>query len=77
MKAYAARLERDHQQLNRELQRWAPGATTSPSPTMASKDLTGLQGAAFDAAYIDAMIADHTQAITLFEAQEKAGSIRT
>ena len=75
VKAYAARLERDHEKFGRELQQWSSGMTTSPSPTMANKDLTGLQGAAFDAAYIEAMIADHTEDIAAFEAQEKAGSI--
>jgi putative membrane protein len=79
VKAYAQRLERDHSQANEELRSLAAQkSVTLPSegqtPIPKQKKLESLKGAAFDTAYIDAMIADHKKDIAEFERHASKGS---
>ena len=77
VKAYAARLERDHQQANEELKDWAAQkSVTLPGPAAdhSASKFQGLQGAAFDRTYIDAMIQDHRKDIAAFEKEAARGA---
>jgi putative membrane protein len=76
VKSYAQRLERDHAQANDELKAWAAQKNvTLPSEAMGKDNkLESLQGAAFDKAYIAAMVADHKKDIAAFEKQASRGT---
>jgi putative membrane protein len=79
VKRYAQTLERDHSQANHELKSWATSknVTLPPAPadgkTVDAK-LEGLEGAAFDKAYIAAMIQDHRKDIAAFEKEAASGA---
>lgn len=73
VKAFAARLERDHTAANEALKGLAAGKNvtlpTAPSKSTATLEakLSKLSGAAFDRAYVAAMIDDHRRDIAAFE----------
>jgi len=83
VKAFANRMVTDHTKANDELMAIAkklsialpPAATTDADKKAATEKLTGLQGAAFDKAYMDAMVSDHQAAVALFEKESKDGSV--
>jgi putative membrane protein len=73
VKAFAARLERDHTAANEALTGLAAGKSvtlpTAPAKTLAALEarLSKVSGAAFDRAYVAAMIDDHRKDIAAFE----------
>ena len=79
VKSYAQTLERDHSQANDELKSWATSKkVTLPAAPVDGKTvdakLEALEGAAFDKAYIAAMIQDHRKDIAAFEKEAASGS---
>jgi putative membrane protein len=74
VKSYAQTLERDHLQAYDELKSWAAQKNVKlPPPPATGKSgnlkLEALEGAAFDKAYITAMVADHKKDVAAFERQ--------
>jgi putative membrane protein len=72
VKSYAQTLDRDHLQAYEELKSWAAQKNvTLPPPPATGKSgnakLEALEGAAFDKAYIAAMVADHKKDVAAFE----------
>jgi putative membrane protein len=73
VRQFGQQMVKDHTQANAQLQALAKqkGVTlpTAPDAThqKALQDLQGLQGAAFDKAYVKAQVQDHKDAVTLFE----------
>jgi putative membrane protein len=80
VKAYAAKLEKDHTQANTELKQVASdkGVTLPDAPSkmhQAKHDkLAKLSGAAFDKAYIAAMLEDHQRDVKEFARVASSGS---
>jgi len=80
VKAFAERLERDHSKANDELKSLASSkhVTLPEKPTTYASNtkdkLSKLSGAAFDKAYVAAMVDDHQKDIKAFEHQASAGS---
>lgn len=80
VKDFAAMMVRDHTMTTEQLTTLAPQiALTPPTPSLdAAKQgqidsLRGQNGAAFDAAYLDAQVAAHTEAVALFERYASGG----
>jgi len=73
IKSFADRMVEDHSALNREIEAMAKkkgvAVTTEPDAAHLMKfgSLQKLEGGAFDRAYVDLMIEDHTAAVHLFE----------
>jgi putative membrane protein len=73
VKAFAQRMVTDHSKSNEELQQLATAkgialaAELSGDPQQALEHLGTLDGAAFDKAYMQHMVADHGKAVTLFQ----------
>ena len=72
VKEFAARMQKDHSNANSELRAIVAKKGLSvpggPGPHSAmQKKLASLQGAAFDQAYMKAMVDDHTKAVREFE----------
>jgi putative membrane protein len=80
VKAFAERLERDHSKANDDLKSLASSkhVTLPDAPTKyatnAKDKLSKLSGAAFDKAYVAAMVEDHQKDIRAFEHEASAGS---
>jgi putative membrane protein len=80
VKAFAERLEQDHSKANDELKSLASSkhVTVPEKPstyaTNTKAKLSKLSGAAFDKAYIAAMVEDHQKDIKAFEHEASAGS---
>jgi putative membrane protein len=80
VKDLAQRLEKDHTQANQQLQKIASEKTiqidSQPSKDQAAlkAKLEKLEGAAFDKAFVAAMIANHRKNITAFERCAKSGA---
>jgi putative membrane protein len=78
VKAFADQLMKDHQQADGELRTVAKTKnidlpTDMPSEAVATKTrLSKLEGAAFDRAYVDEMVKDHTQDVKEFEQAAKS-----
>jgi len=78
VKAFADQLAKDHQQVDGELQTLAKNknvtlSTDVPSEAVAAKARLGkLEGAAFDRAFVDQMVKDHTQAVKQFDQAAKS-----
>jgi putative membrane protein len=80
VKSYAQMLVDDHTRANEELKGLAAqkNVTLPAEPKAeqkATRDrLSKLSGAAFDHAYVDAMVTDHQKAVALFRRESKGGS---
>ena len=76
VKSFAERLERDHSQANDELKSLASQKqiTLAEKPSAAAAKLEKLSGAAFDKAYITAMVSDHQKDVRAFERQAEHGA---
>ena len=80
VKAFAAKLEKDHTQANDELKQVASGKQitlpTAPSKMHQAKHdkLAKLSGAAFDKAYVAAMIEDHQRDVKEFQREASSGT---
>jgi putative membrane protein len=79
LKAFAARLERDHTAVNDELKGLAAGKNVTlpgaPAKASALEDrLSKLSGAAFDRAYVAAMVDDHRKDVAAFESAALHGA---
>jgi putative membrane protein len=78
VKSFAAKLEKDHSQANDELKQLAAQknitlpAAKGHSATYAK--LEKLSGAAFDQAFVSAMVADHQKDIKAFERESSSGT---
>jgi len=79
VKHYGQEMVAEHTQVNQELMRLAmqkgvelPKQMSSQNKAMTDR-LSGLSGTSFDAAYKQAMIDSHNQAIALFKAQSQQG----
>jgi putative membrane protein len=81
VKEYADMMVRDHTQALDELRNASGGSQSEPSLSkehqQMSEKLSRLSGAAFDKAYMDAMVRDHQQAIQAFQKAENTGAGRT
>jgi len=79
VKAFGQQMVTDHGQANQELQQIAQTENLTLPTAPASKDqalqkkLSGLKGAAFDAAYTQDMIKDHKQDIAEFQREAQSG----
>ncbi|NJM61086.1 MAG: DUF4142 domain-containing protein [Oscillatoriales cyanobacterium RU_3_3] len=80
VKQHGQQMVKEHSQANQELMQLAMQKGIELSPTEMSgqstalrQQLSGLSGASFDAAYKQAMLASHNQAIALFQAQSRQG----
>lgn len=79
VKDYAATMLTDHGKAADELKKIAQelqielSTELSPEAQRAKDELSGLQGAAFDRAYIDHMVKDHEKAVKLFEDEAANG----
>lgn len=80
VKEFAATMVRDHTMTTQQLTALAPQINlTPPTPALDAakqgqiESLRGQNGAAFDAAYIDAQVAAHTEAVALFERYANGG----
>jgi putative membrane protein len=79
VKQYGQEMVEDHTRANQELMQLAMQKKVelptemSPQNTALMERLSGLSGKSFDAAYKQAMIDSHNQAIALFQAQSKQG----
>jgi putative membrane protein len=79
VKAFARQVIKDHKDVDSNLAKAAADhkvgvvAGTEKETKDELKRLSGLQGAAFDKAYMQRMIDDHEAAITMFESQTKLG----
>jgi len=79
VKSFAQAMIKDHGKANTELQATAKkkGIETptalSPQNEQKLKDLSSKQGAAFDAAYAQAMVNDHQMTVELFRTEAKDG----
>jgi putative membrane protein len=80
VKQHGQQMVEEHSQANQELMQLAMQKGIELSPTEMSgqstalrQQLSGLSGASFDAAYKQAMLASHNQAIALFQAQSRQG----
>lgn len=80
VKAFAAKLEKDHTQANTELKQVASSKQitlpTAPSKMHQAKHdkLAKLSGAAFDKAYVAAMVEDHQKDVKEFSREASTGS---
>jgi putative membrane protein len=78
VRAFGERMAADHGKANEELKTAAKSAGQSVPSAMDAKDrakvdeLKKLRGAAFDKAYMDAMVKDHEHDVDAFRAQAKA-----
>jgi len=79
VKQYGQEMVEDHTRANQELMQLAmqkgvelPKQMSSQNKALSDR-LSGLSGASFDAAYKQAMIDSHNQAIALFQAQSQQG----
>jgi len=81
VKEYADMMVRDHTKALDELRKAAGGSQNEPSLTkehqQMSDRLSRLSGAAFDKAYMEAMVRNHQQAIQAFQKVENAGAATT
>jgi len=75
VKAFGQHMVDDHSKVNEELKRLAdskgapvPSALPAKEAQL-KKKLSGLSGAAFDRAYVDAMVKDHKEDVAAFEKQ--------
>lgn len=81
VKAFAARMEKDHGAANAQLERLAAesglAAPRAPDPRhqQVQARLAALKGEEFDAAYGKAMREDHEKTIALFERQARDGKV--
>jgi putative membrane protein len=79
VKSFAQMMVDDHTKANEELKALAArqNVTLPPKPTAehtaARERLSQLSGAAFDAAYMEAMVTDHNKAVALFSQESKDG----
>jgi putative membrane protein len=80
VKQHGQKMVKEHSEANQELMQLAMQKGIELSPTEMSsqstalrQQLSGLSGASFDAAYKQAMLASHNQAIALFQAQSRQG----
>lgn len=80
VKDFAATMVRDHTMTTEQLTALAPQINlTPPTSTLDAakqgqiESLRGQNGAAFDAAYVDAQVAAHTEAVALFERYANSG----
>ena len=74
VRAFAKQMVDDHSKSNTELMTLVSMPAPSPVQTPAADDtLRGLNGAAFDRAYIAKMVTDHQTAVELFEAEARDG----
>jgi len=79
VKQFASRMITDHTQANTELQQIAQQQNitmpTKPAAKEASAEqrLRGLNGAAFDKAYVQHELQDHQQTVALFQQQARSG----
>jgi putative membrane protein len=80
VKSFAAKMVQDHSQANTELTQIAStkGMTAPAELDQKHKDvmtkLNGLTGAEFDKEYMKAMMADHQEAVSLFQKQSNEGT---
>jgi putative membrane protein len=80
VKAYAQKLEKDHTQANTELKQVASQKNitlpTAPSKMHQAKHdkLSKLSGAAFDKAYVAAMLEDHQKDVREFQREASSGT---
>lgn len=80
VKQFGQRMVEDHTQINKELQELAAQkGLTLPQDigednSKVKADLSKLSGAAFDKAYMNHMIADHTKDVSLFQRQSQQGN---
>jgi len=78
VKEFADMMVEDHTQVLDELRKVAGGSQSEPSMTkehqQMSDKLSRLSGAAFDKAYMDAMVRNHQQAIQAFQKVENTGA---
>ena len=79
VKQFGQRMVDDHSKANDELKQWAttagvtlPTALDAKHQAMVTK-MSGLSGAAFDKAYAQAMVKDHTKAVQLFQREADRG----
>ena len=79
VKQFGQRMVDDHSKANDELKQWAatagvmlPTALDAKHQAMVAK-MSGLSGAAFDKAYAQAMVKDHTKAVQLFQREADRG----
>jgi len=79
VKQFAQHMVTDHTKANMELNRLADAKRFAPARAMDAKhqaladQLARLKGADFDRAYMDAMVADHQTAVSLFQAEATNG----
>jgi putative membrane protein len=79
VKKFAQQMVEDHSKANEALNKVADNARITPSPAMDAKHhetyqkLAGMRGADFDRAYVESQLADHKDAVALFEAESKGG----
>jgi putative membrane protein len=74
VRAFAKQMVDDHSKSQAELM--ALVSMTAPAPVQApavDRTLSGVNGAAFDRAYIAKMVTDHQTAVELFEAEARDG----
>ncbi|WP_216595235.1 DUF4142 domain-containing protein [Cylindrospermum stagnale] len=80
VKQFGQRMVEDHTQMNKELQELAAQkGLTIPQDigednSKVKAELSKLSGAAFDKAYMNHMIADHTKDVSLFQRQSQQGN---
>jgi putative membrane protein len=79
VKAFAKRIIKDHQDLNKQLKNYASDqkiaivAGTDKQVRDEVDALSRLKNAQFDTAYVNRMVDDHQKAVQLFENQERQG----
>jgi len=80
VKQFGQRMVDDHSKANEELKQWAatagvtlPTALDAKHQAMVAK-MSGLSGAAFDKAYAQNMVKDHTKAVQLFQREADRGA---
>ena len=79
VKSFARTMVNDHTAANDQLESIArgKGITLSKTPDKAHQDemkkLSGMNGAAFDRAYVEGQLADHREAVALFERESRSG----
>jgi len=80
VKQFGQRMVDDHSKANDELKQWAATAgVTLPTALDAKRQaavarMSGLSGAAFDKAYAQQMVKDHTKAVQLFQREADRGA---
>ena len=79
VKQFGQQMVTDHTNANKQLAAASQNAGLTPPTTMLPKhqqevqQLMGMSGAAFDKAYMAAMVKDHTEMVQLFQQQARSG----